>query len=1097
MKYSVPKSNSAVYNFNLDWHFKKADAFPLDAALEKHKDINGRYFYEPEYIENSWDNVSLPHTFNDEDAFVSRIEDAGSGQSRTFSFYRKNFTIPANHKDKKVIIEFEGVRQSCFLYINGTMAGYYESGVCAFGFDLTAYVNYDGENIIAIATDNTATRNVDKCMAETPNKPDITPGYYMAPLTSNHNIPENRQGIGFEWNCNDFNPSFGGISKNVRLHIKDRIYQTLPLYSNLMTKGVYIYPSDFDIQAKNAIINVESELRNETNITKNVNLEVVIVNHKGEMVSSFVSENFDIEPSKVPEKMPLSITPEDAYIYDEKLGRYVPVEDEDAVKPTITNSYNTSIIKVSKKVENLRFWSNYDPYLYDIYCILKSNDEVLDITKITTGFRKVSYDKDKGLLINDSYVWLTGYAQRATNEWAAIGVAPDWLKDFDAQLIKESNANFIRWMHVAACPADIRSCDKHGIICVQPAGDKEREAHGRQWDQRVELMRDVIIYFRNNPSIVFWETGNNAVSKEHMREMTLLKKELDPTGGRYMGCRTISTIDVVQEAEFVGTMLNRYAARFQSNLMPIVETEYLRDEAPRRVWDDFSPPDFDYNNKYLGKHGKKQVGGDYWDQTAEDFALSAAMSYSEFFNDRVGGVSERNLYSTAAALCWTDSAQHGRQAFSENARMSGRVDAVRVKKQNFYVFQTIQANTPAVMIFGHWNYPKQDGINYKYEEKEFKDGFWLGTGVYNFRNPKHKTVYVIANAFVSKVELYINNSLVGTCNEPKKTFIYEFPDIDITQSGNIYAKAYDRYDNFIAEHKIETTGEPASIRLTPITGSKGLIADGSDVAAFDVEVLDNEGRLCPLCYDRIDFTLSGEAKFLGGYNSGKFNGYGKNDSVIHQNHVFAECGNNRVFIRSTRNAGKITLTATMENLPATTVSITSNSIETLADTGLCEIMPQEIYFDYPETAPSISPYEILQNMPKPVNYIVDTKKYYKIVVNGRETDMRGSNKVYEQTGIFGPIIPVLEDIYRINPNLFEYNFDISKNELTLKCNGNTIVAAIGKTHLLVNGEENLMNGEPEYHEDNIFCMEINTMLSYIKGITVSIDENIQICKVTV
>ena len=40
----------------------------------------------------------------------------------------------------------------------------------------------------------------------------------------------------------------------------------------------------------------------------------------------------------------------------------------------------------------------------------------------------------------------------------------------------------------------------YGIVEICPAGDKERE-HGRQWDQRVEVMRDSIIYFRNNPSI--------------------------------------------------------------------------------------------------------------------------------------------------------------------------------------------------------------------------------------------------------------------------------------------------------------------------------------------------------------------------------------------------------------------------------------------------------------------------------------------------------------------------------------------------------------------------------------------------------------------
>lgn len=61
---------------------------------------------------------------------------------------------------------------------------------------------------------------------------------------------------------------------------------------------------------------------------------------------------------------------------------------------------------------------------------------------------------------------------------------------------------------------------------------------------------------------------------------------------------------------------------------------------------------------------------------------------------------------------------------------------------------------------------------------------------------------------------------------------------------------------------------------------------------------DSAGRVCPLCDARIDFTLDGPAQFLGGYNSGRFAGYGHDDSVIHQNHVYAECGTNRVFLRA-------------------------------------------------------------------------------------------------------------------------------------------------------------------------------------------------------
>ena len=41
-----------------------------------------------------------------------------------------------------------------------------------------------------------------------------------------------------------------------------------------------------------------------------------------------------------------------------------------------------------------------------------------------------------------------------------------------------------------------------------PPATRKRDVTGRQWDQRVEVMRNSMIYFRNNPGILFWEAGN-------------------------------------------------------------------------------------------------------------------------------------------------------------------------------------------------------------------------------------------------------------------------------------------------------------------------------------------------------------------------------------------------------------------------------------------------------------------------------------------------------------------------------------------------------------------------------------------------------------
>lgn len=131
---------------------------------------------------------------------------------------------------------------------------------------------------------------------------------------------------------------------------------------------------------------------------------------------------------------------------------------------------------------------------------------------------------------------------------AGVGLSvPPWMSDFSNGLLLDHNANFFRWMHVTPWKQDVESCDRVGVIQVMPAGDAEKDAVGRWWGQRLELMRDAIIYFRNNPSILFYESGNESISKEHMLEMIAIRDKYDPYGGRAMGSREMLDI---REAEW-------------------------------------------------------------------------------------------------------------------------------------------------------------------------------------------------------------------------------------------------------------------------------------------------------------------------------------------------------------------------------------------------------------------------------------------------------------------------------------------------------------------------------------------------------------------
>ncbi len=1065
------------YNLNIDWKFTKAKgtSFPLASAL-KGVEKNGKPFYAVDYDDADWKTVSMPHPVNAEDSFDDRLVDAGEANLyRGFMFYRKNFTLSKDMTGKKTFIEFESIRQSIYLYVNGNFAGYYEAGIAPVGFDISNFVK-PGDNLVAVATENTAARGIKLYTKET--KPGSTPG--------------DQSGISHQWNQKDFNPVQGGIAGNVNLYVKEPVYLTLPLYNNLKTTGTYITADDFNFAAGSARINIKAEVRNESKTAAKLKLAVNINDAAdGKLIKTFTGTVNAVAPAKDAGK-----------IYETSLENDIYNENP---KPTDVITPDVQYITVSDTVNGLEFWSPDNPKLYTVSISLLDADssKVCDIENITTGFREVVFVADKGLMINGKAFFLKGYAQRSTNGWAVIGVANDWLNDFEAALVRESGADFIRWMHVAPKPTIIRSGDKYGVVSVAPGGDKETDVKDRRWNQRMEAMRDTLIYFRNSPSVIFWEAGNNAISAEHMAEIMAMKKRLDPAGGRLMGCRSITSKEQLASSEWVGTMYGRHDEKAKRSMnemkrqQPMVETEHAREESPRRVWDRYSPPDYDYVNKWLGKGGKKRDGFDIWDLTQEEFCVKNAGGYAHYYLRRVGG-SKENYYSAVGALVWADSNELGRNSGTENSRTSGRVDPVRIRKESFYAFQVFQANEPKIMILGHWNYPKLTPETYLYREKEWTGDHWRVTDKIAQRNPKSKTVYVLGSVHCAGIELFVNGKSVGVNSKPKDLYVYEFPGIDVTQSGKIHAVAKDRKGKVIADYTIETVGDPAAIRLTPVVGPEGLRADGSDIGFFDVEIVDAQGRVCPLNYDRIDFKLEGPGVFLGGYNSGKF---GKN-SVNRKSYVFAECGSNRVFVQATRQAGEITLTAQSGKLSA------KSSIQAKAITIADGFAPPQQAFKAGVRFASVESSAVEQ---RELDSNTATVEYYKITVNGQSVSFTAANQPFipdGTTGVVCPLRPVLTALaeakadfrwtYQTSGALPAYLNEFSLPLLTIQTKGRKVEIANGNTEIAINsGKDSNLTNYQFVEENGELIGELPAVLAYIPGTELKVDSDSKTIIITI
>lgn len=1121
--YVAPDSPAVTYNMNLDWkcYETHSDAEIWTAMALADKD--GKKFYEKDYDDSAWETVSIPHAVNADDTFMSHIVDAGGGVDREVILYRKTFTIPASAQGGKIFFELEGIRQSAYVWVNGEAVGYYEAGITAMGFDITNFVTPGEAAVIAICEDGTTGRGTaGRIPYETvPGEKwgsSYTPDNYKSTVGS---------GAQFQWNTKDFNEPQLGLVYDAYLHIMSNVYQTLPLYNNLKTTGVYVYADNFDIRANEATIHVKSEVRNESDVDGDYTLEVAVVDSDGKLAYNFTSDA--VKVAAATDKGVVYETAVESDVYDAD-----KIENPTGV--TQVNTPDVTYIETSFDAKDVNFWSIDTPYLYTVYTILKdSQGNVVDVKDTTTGFRKVTYDKDKGVLINDKSVWLRGYAQRSTNEWAVIGTATDWLQDYDMRLLKENNANFIRWMHVAPKPAQVRSSDKYGVVVVCPAGDKEGESSGRQWTQRTEAMRDAMIYYRNSPSILFWETGNSKISASKAEDMVRLRSELDPYGMRFMGARSTTAADQLNyEYNYAGTMYGNYATSALNSMAsngvygPIMETEYARDESPRRVWDDFSPPDYDYVNKWLGSGASKTDGYDIWDLTQEAAVLNNVTEYGNgYYLKRAGGGT--GVYSAAAMMVWSDSNMHGRNSGSENCRTTGRVDPVRQIKEMYNGMTAAQSDEAKVDIIGHWSYPQLSDDTYNYFDRTYDGTSWVYDTTKKLkRDPLAKTVYAIGSADVAKIELYRvdgeTETLIGTDSSADAAFIYSFANVDVTQGDAVVAKAYDARGNEVATDRIDRTYDAVSLRLTPNSAPSGWRADGSDITYFDVEVIDKNGNVCALNYDKITFTYDGEGEYLGGYNSGSgsgcfpntlsssgisnyFGGSKDEVSTIRKNYVYAENGTNRIFVKSTRNAGKFTLTATMDGMMPVSSTIESIAIET--EGGLTKVMqstlePDEVIVVEEESVPEMKP------LMEVANYIdwsgvkvitsTDNTVYYATTLNGTEITLSPKSRAGINDFIFGPIAQVLDAIKDAGANIeYTYGEVESKMTLTLSVDSHTYSYVEGENRLYVDGFEaanSELTEDMPIIEDGVMIAQLSSMIGHISGVTYSTNRDTKTFEIT-
>lgn len=132
--------------FDDNWRFKLGDT--PDAPSLAYNDVG-------------WRSLDLPHDWSVEADFDAEVPAGNDGGylPTGIGWYRKKFHVDKVMEGKELRLYFEGVYMNSEVFVNGERAGGHPYGYSSYFCDITPYLHFGQENIVAVRVDNSQQKN--------------------------------------------------------------------------------------------------------------------------------------------------------------------------------------------------------------------------------------------------------------------------------------------------------------------------------------------------------------------------------------------------------------------------------------------------------------------------------------------------------------------------------------------------------------------------------------------------------------------------------------------------------------------------------------------------------------------------------------------------------------------------------------------------------------------------------------------------------------------------------------------------------------------------------------------------------------------------
>jgi beta-galactosidase len=583
--------------------------------------------------------------------------------------------------------------------------------------------------------------------------------------------------------------------------------------------GVYCYP---EINKNAGALQVELNLVNELSQNKNVKVQYELIDPQGKVVTKN-SSSYSLKAN------------------------------------------DKATFKSQLKVNKPQLWSLESPVLYQLKTKIYDKDRLIDSTTVKTGFRKFTFDPNKGFALNDKWMKMKGIC---FHHDAGVLGAEVYREVWKRRLLnlKEIGVNAVRTSHNPQASIVYELCDELGLLVLNEAFD-EWEFPKRKWLQGwnvgtpgfqgmydffekwgEEDLTSIVRRDRNHLSIFAWSIGNEVDYPNDPYSHPILNGDKNQgfTQAIYGGYKKDAP-----DAMRLGVIAKRLAAVVKKYDLSRPVTAGLAGVAMSNETEYPGALDIaGYNyteSKYHEDHKKYPNRIIYGSENRHDLEAWKAVADNEFIFGQ---------------FLWTGIDYLGESGrWPSRGFYSGLLDLGGYIKPRGYFRQSLWSDKPMIYIGtyplsgGNWdNNTSVLEVNERRRNEQPSIDAWP---VWNYQ--ANQLIRVVAYTNANQAYLELNGKQVGEKKSDKGKYGVLYWDIPYAV-GKLEAVGLDANGKEISRHLVQSSNRPHTITVNE---EQMTISQNGEVGQIEVQIVDEDGVPVLLSEDEITFESSRNIRLLG------------------------------------------------------------------------------------------------------------------------------------------------------------------------------------------------------------------------------------------